>query len=170
MRFIPCALIALLAASCNDSTSDLLSFGSSDCKNSEDGEGIVSALVTPVKSADYGSLFCVSYQASGADALKVDLINEWANCVGGFDGSADASKPGTLVIEYRKSDCDVMANCSCPYDFSYEVTGLATDADLTLTLNRWSCAHDELFCGVKTRSCRSRPPRAAWSAATAGPT
>jgi hypothetical protein len=141
-------VFSVVACGDDSNKNDLLSI--SDCKNSTGGDGIVSGLVTPITSADYYGLFCISYAVNGSDSVAVDVINWWANCMGDYEGSVITPDDHTLEFERWKSDCSVEAGCDCPFDLSFEASGVAPDADLTISLLDRSCLDGSLFCAART--------------------
>jgi hypothetical protein len=154
-------LVLLTIFACNgtetqnpNSGGSLLAFGNSGCKK----ETLASTsnrtqAVTPADAGviSYGDevegLKCFAWQTTGADAVKISLINFEEACGAQWQGSVRAESNGALTLGLVNPNC-LIAKCgSCIYDWSFEVKGITINQNLPVAVNIDTCPGQE---AVKT--------------------
>jgi hypothetical protein len=143
--------------SATEDNGDLVAFESAGCDDSGRSRAPLPAGFTPVDAASYDDMSCVSWAVGDKGTLLVDVINAFVGCGLAFEGSAVAGDAHTLTLGFRQEDCSVDVGCTCPYDFSFEATGVATDADLALTIERGQCPSGALCDARLTLPLASQP-------------
>ncbi|MDD5306219.1 MAG: hypothetical protein PHU25_02750 [Deltaproteobacteria bacterium] len=149
MRRLVSVLVAFAALSgaafgCDGGKGDgaLASFSGSECK--KDGyEGLLMPLLTLPSSGGYDGLQCISWKRAADGTLEVDLVNFPGACGARYEGEAALENAHTLRLAALNPSCEIASCGSCIYDWSYEVEGVAADADLKLVMEENACPDGE---------------------------
>jgi hypothetical protein len=90
--------------------------GRTDCKSS--GGSNPGAATAPTSSQE-----CVEYDYDGQSVLRLKHVNAGFNCCPGTVSADIDISGGTIRISEKESSS--LCDCSCLYDLSYEIAGLA---------------------------------------------
>lgn len=95
----------------------------------------------------YPGYYCLAYEKAGTDAARLEISNYSENCMGPVGGTIDVAAADQITLRIsRQSDCNYAAGCFCEWDMSLEVQGIATDRDVTVTLEHLSCEGTPTGC------------------------
>jgi len=117
----------------SSSSDSFVSFSSSACK--KENAGALTA------QEAYAGLQCIRWKPSGADTLKVDLLNFDGGCGAQWKGSSK-NVDGGVELDISNPGCLLAACGSCIYDWSFEVRATA-GADLALSIVVDQCPGDQ---------------------------
>jgi hypothetical protein len=150
-------LVVLTALACNGTETQnpisggaLVSFGNSGCKKETLANAFQTLQNVPLTDAgvlNYGDevagLKCFAWQTTGADALRISLINFEEACGAEWVGSANVASDGVLTLGLNNPQC-LIASCGwCIYDWSFEVKGVNLARDLPVTVNIDTCPGEQ---------------------------
>lgn len=122
-------------------------FSNSGCKKETLAHALrtaqAEAVVGDAGVLDYGDevagLKCVAWQVTGQDQLKLSLINFDDACGAKWQGSTHVDAAGALTLSVSNPNCNIAKCGTCIYDWTFEVPGVSTKADLSLSMRVDTC-------------------------------
>jgi len=126
-------------------TGNLVSFVGSPCKKevqSPAPQPIATRRLAPITGVDPAAvvgLRCISWERTGADGLKIDLVNFDGACGAQWSGDAAVDASGSLVLGLVNPDCAISRCGVCIYDWSFELRAIPSAGDLPLTIRIDTC-------------------------------
>jgi hypothetical protein len=130
----------------SNTSGPLVSFGNSGCKKeilanaSRSTQAIVSEDAGVISyGEEVAGLKCFAWQVTGADRVKVSLINFEEACGAQWQGNAAIEPTGKLDLSLVNPQC-LIALCGwCIYDWSFEVKGVNVNQNQTVTATIDTC-------------------------------
>lgn len=135
----------------NPAASSLVDFGSTPCKKEQPPPDAGSANTMAARSApndglgqtsqalsvapEYDGLFCIAWERTSGDTLRVTLHNFHQTCGVDWKGNARVGSDGTVDLDLVNSGCRVALCGWCIYDAAFEIRGVHGEADTSIRIS-----------------------------------